>query len=161
MAFLQRERNLHGCDKRALKTSPSSFEPERGEKRVQRALRTHQGLLNVTVSLMELWPLVFLAAKPNAVRVCVTFASTLTGLEQPDFWLCHKTLGFKQEFVVHKDSVEERWKKWELQRNVLDFGKEMNWSEHDSSEWKENKGRRNENCCRGKDELRVQKVSPA
>lgn len=110
---------------------------------------------------MELWSLMFLAAKPNAMCVCDVSFYTETGLEQPDSWLHHKTLVFKQEFVVHKDAVEERWEKWELQRNVLDFGKEMNWSEHDLSEWKEKKGRRNENCCGGKDWLRVQKVSQA
>lgn len=32
MTFFQRETNLHGRDKRALKTSPCSYEPERGEK---------------------------------------------------------------------------------------------------------------------------------
>lgn len=144
-----REVNLHAHDKRDFKTSSSSYEPESEEKEESETLRTHEGLVNVMVSLMELWSLVFLAAKPNTVCVCAhacatgMFSSTLTSQEEPDFWLCHKTLEFKQGFTVRKDAVRERWEKWELQKNVLDFGKEINQSQHNLSEWKENKGWRN------------------
>lgn len=59
---------------------------QKGER--NRSSENHEStstFIKCHVSLLEVWSLVFLAAKPNAICVYVMFPSTLTGLEQPGF----------------------------------------------------------------------------
>lgn len=54
---------------------------------------------------VEVWSLVFLAAKPDAMCVCdVSFYTDRPGAAR--FVIVPQNFGFKQEFVVPKDAVE-------------------------------------------------------
>lgn len=73
-----RERQIYMDMRRELlKPLQTAVSQKVKKKQSQRTLRTRRGSLNVMVSLMELWSLVFPAAKPNAVCVHVQLAHFL------------------------------------------------------------------------------------
>lgn len=122
MTFLQRETNLHGHDKRVFKPLQAATS-QKGER--SKSSENHENTSRFTKCHVSPWKSghsCFLLLSLMQC-VCVMFPSTPTGLEQPHLWLCHKTLGFKQEFVVPKDAVEREGREMGTSQKRVGFWK--------------------------------------
>lgn len=72
---------------------------------------------------------------PVCVHRADAFSSALTGYKEPDL-IVSQNFGIQEGFIVRKDAVKHK-RNGNFRKTVLDFGKEINKSQHDFSEWKE------------------------